>query len=340
MPRTSSTICGRRSVSQATPVGSRPVVARLFAVLGRALPVAWPHARQVVAVHAAADELDVVGVADVLALVAARGLADGEHRGAGERQRRHDAREQRGDTALRASASRCRRPCHAVPPLSGIVPLVQAPGYPILTRHIHASSEVERETPHRMSATRLVDVDRILQARDLLAGIVRTTPMEHAREFSDAFGGPVHLKCENLQRTGSFKVRGAYTRIHGLSAEERERGVVAASAGNHAQGVALAASLVGTASTVFMSRKAPLPKVAATRGYGADVHLVGAELEEAFTAAIEFAERTGAVFIHPFDHPDIIAGQGTVGLEILEQVPDVRTVLVSTGGGGLVAGVA
>ncbi|TWH20680.1 threonine ammonia-lyase [Prauserella rugosa] len=191
-----------------------------------------------------------------------------------------------------------------------------------------------------MSATRLVDVDRILQARDLLAGIVRTTPMEHAREFSDAFGGPVHLKCENLQRTGSFKVRGAYTRIHGLSAEERERGVVAASAGNHAQGVALAASLVGTASTVFMSRKAPLPKVAATRGYGADVHLVGAALEEAFTAAIEFAERTGAVFIHPFDHPDIIAGQGTVGLEILEQVPDVRTVLVSTGGGGLVAGVA
>ncbi|KMS86838.1 threonine dehydratase, partial [Streptomyces regensis] len=179
-----------------------------------------------------------------------------------------------------------------------------------------------------MSATRLVDVDRILQARDLLAGIVRTTPMEHAREFSDAFGGPVHLKCENLQRTGSFKVRGAYTRIHGLSAEERERGVVAASAGNHAQGVALAASLVGTASTVFMSRKAPLPKVAATRGYGADVHLVGAALEEAFTAAIEFAERTGAVFIHPFDHPDIIAGQGTVGLEILEQVPDVRTVLV------------
>ncbi|MBB3050592.1 threonine dehydratase [Prauserella isguenensis] len=191
-----------------------------------------------------------------------------------------------------------------------------------------------------MTATRLVDLDRIRQARDLLSGVVRVTPMEHAREFADAFGGPVHLKCENLQRTGSFKVRGAYTRIHGLSAEERARGVVAASAGNHAQGVALAASLVGTQATVFMSRKAPLPKVAATRGYGADVNLVGTAFEEAFAEAAEFAERTGAVFIHPFDHPDVIAGQGTVGLEILEQVPDVGTVLVSTGGGGLVSGVA
>lgn len=191
-----------------------------------------------------------------------------------------------------------------------------------------------------MTATRLVGLERILQARDLLADVVRVTPMEHASEFADAFGGPVHLKCENLQRTGSFKVRGGYARIHGLSAEERARGVVAASAGNHAQGVALAASLVGTQATVFMSRKAALPKVAATRGYGADVQLVGTVLEEAFAGAVEFAEQTGAVFIHPFDHPDIIAGQGTVGLEILDQVPDVGTVLVSTGGGGLVAGVA
>jgi threonine dehydratase len=187
---------------------------------------------------------------------------------------------------------------------------------------------------------RLVDIEEIQQARKLLEGVVRKTPMEHARDLQRLHGGAVHLKCENLQRTGSFKIRGAYTRIHGLSAEERARGVVAASAGNHAQGVALASSLLGTKATVFMPERAPLPKLAATRGYGADVYLHGAVLEETLAEAIAFGERTGAVFIHPFDHEDIIAGQGTVGLELLEQVPDVATVLVATGGGGLVSGVA
>ncbi|PXY21219.1 threonine ammonia-lyase [Prauserella muralis] len=187
---------------------------------------------------------------------------------------------------------------------------------------------------------RLVTVDRIQQARRLLEPVVRMTPMEHARDLEAAHGGPVHLKCENLQRTGSFKIRGAYTRIHALSDAEKERGVVAASAGNHAQGVALAAALLGTRATVFMPERAPLPKLAATKAYGADVHLHGAVLEEALAQATAFAERTGAVFIHPFDHADIIAGQGTVGLEILDQVPDVATVLVATGGGGLVGGVA
>ncbi|OQO92472.1 threonine ammonia-lyase [Saccharomonospora piscinae] len=186
----------------------------------------------------------------------------------------------------------------------------------------------------------LVSVDTIRDARRLLESVVRMTPMEHARDLEPPHGGPVHFKCENLQRTGSFKIRGAYTRIHGLSEEERARGVVAASAGNHAQGVALAASLLGSKATVFMPERAPLPKLAATRGYGADVHLHGEALEETLAEAVAFAERTGAVFIHPFDHPDIIAGQGTVGLEILEQVPDVATVLVATGGGGLVGGVA
>ncbi|GAB3488817.1 threonine ammonia-lyase [Amycolatopsis cihanbeyliensis] len=181
---------------------------------------------------------------------------------------------------------------------------------------------------------------RIRQARELLAEVTRETPMEHARDLQRQHGGPVHLKCENLQRTGSFKIRGAYTRIHTLSAAERERGVVAASAGNHAQGVALAASLLGIRATVFMPQRAPLPKLAATRGYGAEVYLRGEVIEEAIAEATAFAERTGAVFIHPFDHPEIIAGQGTVGLEILEQVPDVGTVLVPTGGGGLVSGVA
>ncbi|PXY34121.1 threonine ammonia-lyase [Prauserella flavalba] len=186
----------------------------------------------------------------------------------------------------------------------------------------------------------LVSVDRIRRAEKLLEGVVRRTPMEHARDLEKSHGGPVSLKCENLQRTGSFKIRGAYTRLHALSEEERARGVVAASAGNHAQGVALAASLLGIKATVFMPERAPLPKLAATKAYGAEVHLHGAVLEEALAEAVAFGERTGAVFIHPFDHPDIIAGQGTVGLEIVEQLPEVATVLVSTGGGGLVGGVA
>lgn len=187
---------------------------------------------------------------------------------------------------------------------------------------------------------RLVNVDQIYAARDLLSGVVRKTPMEHARDLAGEHGGEVYLKCENLQRTGSFKIRGAYTRIHGLDPEQRANGVVAASAGNHAQGVALAAGLLDTQATVFMPERAPLPKLAATRAYGAQVHLHGAVLSETLAAATEFSERTGAVFIHPFDHNDVIAGQGTVGLEMLEQVPDAGTVLVATGGGGLVAGVA
>jgi threonine dehydratase len=180
----------------------------------------------------------------------------------------------------------------------------------------------------------------VLAARDLLAGVVTPTPIAGSRALSALCGGAVWLKCENLQRTGSFKIRGAYTRIARLDDAERARGVVAASAGNHAQGVALAAHMLGIEATVFMPELAALPKVGATRGYGARVHLVGATIEGSIAAAVAFAERTGAVFVHPFDHPDVIAGQGTVGLEILEQVPDVRTVLVCTGGGGLLGGVA
>jgi threonine dehydratase len=186
----------------------------------------------------------------------------------------------------------------------------------------------------------LVSGAEIEAAAELLTGVVRCTPMEHSRALGERVGGPVWLKCENLQHTGSFKLRGAYTRISRLTDEERARGVVAASAGNHAQGVALAARLLGTSATVFMPETAPLPKVAATRSYGAEIHLGGQTLTEALAAATEHAEQTGAVFIHPFDHADVIAGQGTVGLEILEQCPDVRTVLVCTGGGGLVSGIA
>jgi threonine dehydratase len=186
----------------------------------------------------------------------------------------------------------------------------------------------------------MVGLDAIRAAAALLDGVARRTPLAHSRALSEAVGGRVELKCENLQRTGSFKIRGAYVRLHGLSEAERDAGVVAASAGNHAQGVALAARLLGMHATVFMPRLAALPKVAATRGYGADVRLVGSGLDETMAAAREFAEHTGAHFIHPFDHPAVVAGQGTVGLEIAEQAPDVRTVLVPTGGGGLAAGIA
>ncbi len=181
------------------------------------------------------------------------------------------------------------------------------------------------------------DFDR---ARTLLQGLAVLTPMEESRWLSSVVGGPVLLKCENLQRTGSFKARGAFVRISGLSAEERARGVVAASAGNHAQGVALAARELGIEATVFMPEGAPIPKEKATRAYGARVIFEGVYLEDALVAAKRYAEETGAILIHPFDHVDVVAGQGTVGLEILEQAPDTKTVIVPAGGGGLLAGIA
>ncbi|MFI5478701.1 threonine ammonia-lyase [Streptomyces rubiginosohelvolus] len=183
-------------------------------------------------------------------------------------------------------------------------------------------------------------LDDVRGAQKMLDGVARVTALEGSRHLTELVGAPVHLKCENLQRTGSFKLRGAYVRISGLTPVERAAGVVAASAGNHAQGVALASSLLGVRSTVFMPVGAPLPKVAATREYGAEVRLHGQVVDETLAAAQRYAEETGAVFIHPFDHPDIIAGQGTVGLEILEQCPEVRTIVVGIGGGGFAAGVA
>src|SRR6185312_1853633 len=185
-----------------------------------------------------------------------------------------------------------------------------------------------------------VTVGDIEAARELLLPVVRRTPVEPNRALAERVGGPVFLKCENLQRAGSFKIRGAYTRISRLSDEERARGVVAASAGNHAQGVALAGQMLHTAVRVYMPSNAPLPKVQATRAYGADVEFVHGGVDECLVHARAWEDETGAVLIHPFDHRDIVAGQGTVGLEILEQCPDVETVLVCTGGGGLLAGVA
>ncbi len=177
-------------------------------------------------------------------------------------------------------------------------------------------------------------------AREVLRGVSITTPMEGARWLSQLAGGPVRMKAENLQRTGSFKIRGAYLRMSRLSPEEKARGVVAASAGNHAQGVALAAQMLGIKATVFMPEGAAIPKENATRGYGADVTTHGVSIDEALVAAKAFAEETGAVLIHPFDHVDIVTGQGTCGLEIVEQCPDLKTLLVPCGGGGFLAGVA
>ena len=191
-----------------------------------------------------------------------------------------------------------------------------------------------------MNETPSVTLDDIRAAREVLRGVSIETPMEESRWLSALAGGPVSLKCENLQRTGSFKARGAYVRISRLSEAERAHGVVAASAGNHAQGVALAAQLLGIKSTVFMPEGAPIPKEKATRAYGAEVVFHGRYLEDALVRAHEFAAETGAILIHPFDHVDIVAGQGTAGLEILEQSPEVETVLVPLGGGGLLAGIA
>jgi threonine dehydratase len=189
-------------------------------------------------------------------------------------------------------------------------------------------------------AADLVSLSDVRAAQELVDGVIRVTPLEPCRPLTAKLGGPAWLKCENMQRAGSFKIRGAYTRIARLADEERARGVVAASAGNHAQGVALAAGLLGAETTVFMPHGAPLPKIAATRGYGAQVSFAGGSVDEALVAAHEFANDTGAVLIHPFDHPDIIAGQGTLGLEILEQLPSVRTIVVGIGGGGLISGIA
>lgn len=191
-----------------------------------------------------------------------------------------------------------------------------------------------------MSETVVPTLDALQAARELVAAVANVTPMEESRYLTNVLGSPVLLKCENLQRTGSYKIRGAYNRMARLTPEERARGVVAASAGNHAQGVALAARELGISATIFMPVGVALPKLQATRSYGADVILRGHSVDEPLRAAAEFAESTGSILIPPFDHLDIITGQGTLGLEILDQVPDVESIIMPIGGGGLIAGIA
>ncbi len=177
-------------------------------------------------------------------------------------------------------------------------------------------------------------------ARDRIGDVVHRTPLDTSRTFAELSGATsVGLKLENVQRAGSFKIRGAYNRMTQLSAAKREAGVIASSAGNHAQGVALAGDLLGIETTIVVPEVTPAAKIEATRGYGAEVIVEGEIYERSYEYALERAEETGETFVHPFDDEAIIAGQGTVGLELLEQYPALDTVLVAIGGGGLISGI-
>jgi len=180
--------------------------------------------------------------------------------------------------------------------------------------------------------------DKIYQAKAVLEGVVRETPINDTSRLADDF--ELYVKMESLQKTGSFKIRGAYFKINNLSKEEKERGIIAASAGNHAQGVAYTAKKLGINATIVMPKNAPLQKVTNTANYGAKVELYGNTFQEAYNYSLELAKNYNLTFIEPYDDIDVIAGQGTIGLEILNQLPDVDVVFVPVGGGGLAAGIA
>jgi threonine dehydratase len=187
------------------------------------------------------------------------------------------------------------------------------------------------------TAPTLADVQ---EARQRLLGVAEETPIYLSESFTRRCGREVRLKAENLQRTGSFKVRGAVNKLATLTDEERAAGVVAASAGNHGQAVAWAARALGTSATIYVPQDAPMAKVEACRNYGAETVLTGAYFEDALAAAVQHVEETGGTFIHPYEDQLVIAGQGTIGLELAEQVPDLGMVLIPIGGGGLSMGVA
>ena len=185
-----------------------------------------------------------------------------------------------------------------------------------------------------------VTLKMVQEAQERLKGVAQKTGLSYSNSVSKLSDCKVYLKMENLQRTGSFKLRGAYNKVASLTPEEREKGVIAASAGNHAQGVALAASVYGCQSTICMPKHAPLMKVAATKGYGANVVLHGDFFDEAAAKAEELTKEHGYTFVHPFNDPEVIAGQGTIALEIIEQMPDVDAIVAPIGGGGLISGLA
>jgi threonine dehydratase len=180
----------------------------------------------------------------------------------------------------------------------------------------------------------------IERARGVLDGVARVTPTYPTETFSRLSGRAVYLKAENLQRTGSFKIRGAYVKLSSLEPEQRAAGVVAASAGNHGQAVAWAARELGAPARIFMPQDSPMAKVDATRSYGAEVELTGSAIEGSLEAAREHVERTGGAFVHPYEDPVVISGQGTIGLELAEQVDEIETVVLPIGGGGLASGIS
>jgi threonine dehydratase len=186
----------------------------------------------------------------------------------------------------------------------------------------------------------MVSLNDIVTAQEKMAGIVHKTPLDYSLTFSEYSDNDIYLKLENLQKTGSFKVRGSYNKMISLRKEELKNGVVAASAGNHAQGVAYASRMLGIPSTIIMPAGAPLSKVQATKEYGANVELKGAVFDEALAYALDLRDQSGAAFVHAFDDEAVIAGQGTVGLEIMEQISEVDAIVCPIGGGGLIAGLA
>jgi threonine dehydratase len=186
----------------------------------------------------------------------------------------------------------------------------------------------------------MLHYDLIAEAADRLAKRVRHTELIHSHHFSEKLGFPLYFKCENLQRTGSFKIRGALNFMTAQPRENLANGVITASAGNHAQGVAFSADLLGVRAIIFMPESTPPQKVFATRDYGAEVVLFGKNFDEAYAAAVKAGKESGALFVHPFDDPLVMAGQGTIGLELLNDLPDMANILIPIGGGGLISGIA
>lgn len=184
----------------------------------------------------------------------------------------------------------------------------------------------------------MLTIDKVKKAEQILKNVIRKTDLIYATGMSQK--SDLYLKAENLQKTGSFKVRGAYVKIAGLSVEQKEKGIIACSAGNHAQGVALSAQKNNIKSTIFIPSTAPISKIEATKSYGAQIRLVDGVYDDAYNEAVKYQQETGAEFIHPFDDIEVIAGQGTIALEVLEQLPEVEAVIVPIGGGGLIAGIA
>ena len=203
--------------------------------------------------------------------------------------------------------------------------------------HRHVGSNPTASAIFTKGGKKMLTLDRIYQAAHSLKGVIRETEIVPSHNL--VTGTQLYLKTENLQVTGSFKIRGSHFKISTLTDSEKSKGVIACSAGNHAQGVALAAAKSGIPSTIFLPSTAPISKVEATRNYGANIQLIDGVYDDAYQAAIEYQKATGGIFIHPFDDEDVIAGQGTIALEILKEMPDIEAVFVPIGGGGLISGI-